>query len=107
LPFPRFLLRAHYVDLDEQSLEPWDPEQHYRKKMHTLLWMEESNQKKLIRRFDKNAVDISSQSPYSKIIIPHLNEKMPPVVSGDIIYAWLPGKVIFCLFFSLALLIFF
>lgn len=53
------MLEFELIEIDpieEQTLEPWDPETHYRKKMHTLLWMEEAQQNKLLTRFNKRDV---------------------------------------------------
>lgn len=47
-------------DIDEvdryKDINPWDLRNNYREKLHNLLYTEEAQQKKLIRRYDKRFV---------------------------------------------------
>lgn len=84
--------------LDEPIADPvWPSRELYKTRMHDLLWMEEMEQKRLIRKFDMPKTKINREfdsrikDPLFSIEVASLSERRPTVSVGDSLFAWVVG----------------
>lgn len=77
----------------------WPSREDYKTRMHDLLWMEEMEQKRLLRKFDLPKTKIVREfEPHVKdalfsLEVASLSERRPTIAVGDSIFAWRQGTV--------------
>ncbi|XP_049849991.1 uncharacterized protein LOC126320571 [Schistocerca gregaria] len=89
-----------------KKINPWNLRDNYKSKMHSLLFVEEAEQRKLIREYDMPSVEfqhvdsyfirdteyfVDPLEPMLRLRVPGLAEKRPSLLAGDLVYAWVPG----------------
>lgn len=83
------------LSLDEPLGSPvWPSRENYKSRMHDLLWMEEMEQKRLLRKFDLPKTKIVREfdprvkDPLFSLEVASLSERRPTIAVGDSIFAW-------------------
>ncbi|KAK3272924.1 hypothetical protein CYMTET_18810 [Cymbomonas tetramitiformis] len=87
-----------------QAFDPWRKREHFKQRMHNLLWIEEAAQVKSMRQFDLESVALTPvltfmegeflkvpPEPTHSLHVPGLAERRPSVLPGDYIIAWEAG----------------
>eukprot|EP01122_Echinamoeba_exundans_P016115 TRINITY_DN8073_c0_g1_i1.p1 TRINITY_DN8073_c0_g1~~TRINITY_DN8073_c0_g1_i1.p1 ORF type:complete len:1245 (-),score=277.96 TRINITY_DN8073_c0_g1_i1:32-3766(-) len=88
------------------SLNPWSTRDNFKERLTKLLWMEEAEHRKFMRRYDlyertlervthfeKGAfvLQVPDDEPVFRVKVPGLAEKKPSVLYNDSIFVWIPG----------------
>eukprot|EP01117_Protostelium_nocturnum_P012538 TRINITY_DN4618_c0_g3_i4.p1 TRINITY_DN4618_c0_g3~~TRINITY_DN4618_c0_g3_i4.p1 ORF type:complete len:945 (+),score=254.96 TRINITY_DN4618_c0_g3_i4:86-2920(+) len=105
---PLYPIPAHVqgeIDRNEahKDFNAWKTKDNYIQRMQNLLWIEEAQETKNIRRFDLKEVQLSDRDEsdnqlgslypeYLYLSVPGLAEKRPSVLVKDSVYAWIPGS---------------
>eukprot|EP00004_Rigifila_ramosa_P002120 TRINITY_DN1219_c0_g1_i4.p1 TRINITY_DN1219_c0_g1~~TRINITY_DN1219_c0_g1_i4.p1 ORF type:complete len:1301 (-),score=286.37 TRINITY_DN1219_c0_g1_i4:65-3967(-) len=78
---------------------PWHLRDSFQKRMHSLLWAEEAELVKQLRRYNLHGVQIPKvteplevQDPVSRILIENLEEHRPSIIVNDEIFVWVKGS---------------
>ncbi|PRP82187.1 putative RNA helicase SDE3 [Planoprotostelium fungivorum] len=103
-PIPDNLQRDIDIQDSFSTLNAWKLKDNYTRLYHNLLWIEEAQQKKNMRKFDLRSTVIrlmtdedvqrmgGNYEPDVYILkVPGLAEKRPSVLYRDSIYVWIPG----------------
>ena len=75
----------------------WPDRELYKSRMHDLLWMEEMEQNRLLRKFDlaKTTFALEEDPRFKDCLysleVPSLSERRPTVAVGDSLFAWVVG----------------
>ncbi|KAL3915188.1 MAG: hypothetical protein SGPRY_007339, partial [Prymnesium sp.] len=83
------------IDKMERTVfNPWQKPENYVKRMHTLLFVEEAQQRKNFRKFDVGYAKLHESREggevWHKLMIEGLAERRPSVLKGDSVYVWVP-----------------